>query len=195
MTRILVVLACLQLAACSMSKVPITSTGGKQSDERLLGLWQYTIEEAAEEKTELVSIEKHRSGDLVSQVYEDGRPSEEGEMRVVVARLGIERYLSVTHPDPGEKIYVLTRYEFSDTDHFVLFAPDLDQLKAATDSKLIGGKWVEDRHMSSIHLDASAKELRAFVNAHGKRIFSVKTLEFERVKQPSDGAKATPRRR
>jgi len=33
------------------------------------------------------------------------------------------------------------------------------------------------------------------VNAHGKRIFSVETLEFERVKQLSDGAKTTPRRR
>jgi len=115
-------------------------------------------------------------------------------MRVVVARLGIERYLSVTHPDPDEKMYLLTRYEFSDADHFVLFAPDLEQLKVATDSKLIAGKWVEDRHMSNIQLDASKKELRVFVAAHGKRIFNIRTLEFERVKQRNNGPETTPRR-
>jgi len=74
MIRVALALGCLQLAACSMSPVPITAAGGKQSDDRLLGLWRYTIIEAEDEKTELVSIEKHRSGDLIAQVYEDGRP-------------------------------------------------------------------------------------------------------------------------
>jgi hypothetical protein len=191
----LIALGCLQLAACSLSPVPITSAGGKQSDDRLLGLWQYIFEGSAQEKIQFVSIEKNDKGDLISQaLYEDGRPQDEGDSRVVVARLGNERYVSVTHTDPDvRELYALIRYEFSDADHFVLYAPDLEQLKAATDSKLIAGKWVEDRHMSHIQLDASEKELRAFVIAHGKRIFSVKTLEFERTKQLS-GPETTPPR-
>jgi len=185
MIRVFGALACLALAACSYSPVPITSTKGKQSDDRLLGQWQYTIEEAAEEKPETVSIEKADHGELIAHTsYEDGQPQESGDFRVVLARFGKERYASMTSATPGETIYGLIRYEFSDADHFVVYVPDLDQLKSAVDSKRIAGKWTEDRHMASIQLDTSAEELRAFVIANGTRIFSVRFVVFERLPTP-----------
>ena len=85
------------------------------------------------------------------------------------------------------------RFELRDADHFALYGAG-DGLMDAMNRKLIAGALDEDRHLPAIELSASAEELRAFIEAHGARVFTGGPVEFTRVKQQAAPAETTPSR-
>ncbi len=195
MIRTLVALGLLLLAACTTSPVPITSPDGKQSDEALLGRWQYTLED----ETETIFIKKVDGELLVTGESSEGGGPSPGDFRVIVARLGDQRYASFTDAELAAgnhpRKYILTRYRFRDADHVELYLADEDLLMDAVSRKQIAGKPLEDRHTSGVELSASTEALQGFIRAHGPRIFNAKLLVLSRLKQPAvPSAGATPRR-
>jgi hypothetical protein len=194
--RVLVAVGFLLLAACTRSPVPITSPAGSQPDDALIGEWEYTLED----DTESIFIRKGDNGELLvaGETVEGGPPAE--DFHVIVARIGRLRYVSayIVAP-PGEKPYAasynLLRYELRDSDHFALYGANDDLLMNAINRKLIAGAPYEDRHLPGIELSANPEELRAFIKAHGARIFTVGPVEFTRVKQQAMPAGTTRLRR
>ena len=185
MMRILAALTFVALAACTRSPVPITTPAGSQPDDALLGQWQNTLEG----KTESIFIKSGDNGELIvtGETPEGGTQAE--DFHVIVARLGRQRYASgyMVAP-PGEQAYPgsywLMRYEWRDTDHFAVYGADDELLMDAINRKLIAGAAYDDRHTPGIELSASTEDLRAFIKAHGARIFTDgPPVEFTRVKQ------------
>ena len=187
MVRVLCALACLQLAGCVFSPVPITAGGARQTDEKLLGTWTVTIED----EPEVVTISRDPadpSGDfLVELPYTEGDARKIWRHRAIIAHLAGKHYASLYEIDPErpatpERRFFLTRYEFSGRDKFLLHAPS-DWIEQAFEDKLIAGRVIPDRHLSSVQLGANSDELRAFMKARGEKFFfSQEPLVFERVK-------------
>ena len=187
MIRVLVGLGCLLLAACTRSPVPITSPAGSQPDDALIGEWEYTLEDA----TDSIFIRRGDNGQLLvtGETLEGGPPAE--DFHVIVTRIGRLRYVSVyIVAPPGEKPYAasynLFRYALRDSDHFALYGANDDLLMDAINRRIIAGAPYEDRHLPGIELSASTEGLRAFIKAHGARIFTAGPVEFTRVGKKGD---------
>jgi hypothetical protein len=197
MKRLLAVLTCLALTACTRSPVPITAKEGSKPDARLHGQWQFVLTD--EDAPETIVIERDDNGELIVSGEAPGRGREDDYFHVIVARIGKHHYASVyTVAPPNEEAYppsfMLLRYELRDADYFAVYGADEDLLMDAINRKLIAGAPYEDRHLPGIEVSASPDELRAFIKAHGARIFTAGPVEFTRVKNnavPGGGVRET----
>ena len=180
--RLALLIACLQLAACAMSPVPITAASPQAPDNRLTGEWRSEI--GGQEAT-LFSIALAADGQLLGEVRDEGRPESQPErLQIVTAQIAGKDYLSVAFLS-DEKFppqYLLLRYEPISPQEIQIYIADYDLLADAVSRKQLQGTLVKDRHMDSFQLSADASQLREFIAAHGTRVFHHKGPVLGRIR-------------
>jgi hypothetical protein len=178
--RILVASACLVLASCVESPVPLES-GEKFFDAALIGTWKTDLDG----DPSIATIYRQVNGDLVADVqayWEPGPTASTVRFQLVLARFGEHRYVSFRSADMGPQ-YALARYIFQNRNRFCLHAAYSERLLADLETKTLPGALKPDRHVSNVELSASAGELRDYFSRHGAVAFHDSPLmAFERVK-------------
>jgi len=179
--RLFLLLACLPLAACTLSPVPITAEKPQAPDERFTGEWRSEI---GGQEASLFSITLSADGQLLGEVRDEGKSESQPErLQLVTAQIAGNNYLSVTFVSE-EKIppqYLLLRYVPVSNQEIQIYIADYDLLAEAVSRKQLTGALVKDRHMDSFQLSGDASQLRQFVAAHGTRVFHHKGPVLERV--------------
>ena len=179
MIRILVALACLSLAACVESAVPLES-GGKVSDPALLGVWKTDLDG----DPMVATIRKEASGEFVADVqayWEPGPKAATRHYRIVLAQFGKQRYMSILDAELSPN-YSLAGYVFEGKDRFCLHAAYSEALVRDLEGNKLAGKLKPDRHMPTVELSASSEQLRSYFAGHGADAFHENPLmAFERV--------------
>lgn len=177
-------LACLPLAACTLSPIPITAAKPQAPDERFTGEWRSEI---AGQEASLFSIKLAADGQLLGEVRDEGKSASQPEhLELVTAEIAGNHYLSVTFVTE-EKLppqYLLLRYEPVSPQVIQIYIADYDLLADAVSRKQLAGGLVKDRHMDSFQLTADASQLRKFIAAHGTRVFHHKGPVLERLRAP-----------
>jgi len=177
--RILVAAACLLLAGCVQSPVPLES-GEKVSDPALIGIWKSDFDG----DPMVATIYRQANGDLVADIqayWEPGPTAATMQFQVVLARFGEHRYMSFRSRDMGPS-YALARYLFQNKDRFCVHAAYSEKLLSDLQAKALPGELKPDRHVSNVELRASAEQLRSYFARHGAAAFhDSPLLAFERV--------------
>lgn len=178
MLRTIALLALLPLAGCVESPVPLES-GEKVSDPDLLGDW----------KTDLMgdpmvaTIRLDDKGQLVADVqayWEPGPKAATKHFRMVLARFGEHRFMSLSEPDLAPS-YALSRYVFEGKDRWCLHTAPTEAT-AADLGKTLPGEIKPDRHMPHVALSATPEQLRAYFATQGAKFFDDHpVMAFERV--------------
>jgi hypothetical protein len=174
----------LALSGCAISHVPITAATPQPADQRMTGTWRAIIDDE-EEDAELHVITALPNGRLQVTTESSHSMATQERFEVITADIGGRLYGSATLQDPEGQPprYVLFAYEHESPDRVQIYIALLEQLEEAARLKRIAGKRVPDRHFDSFELKSDARELRAFVKAHGARIFSWKGPVLERVRK------------
>lgn len=180
MIRILAAVACLPLAACVQSAVPLES-GGVVSDPALPGIWKAEMQG----DPLVATLRQDKEGRLVADVqayFEPGPRASTQHFEIVLARFGEQRYMSIKDEiSPG---YSLARYVVVNKNRFCIFATFSDALARDLEQKALPGQIKPDAHMSTAELSASAEQLRDYFSKHGTQAFQEvdeAALVFERV--------------
>jgi hypothetical protein len=183
MMRILAVFTCLALAGCVHSPVPLESGAARLSDPALIGYWKFDIDG----EPAIATITENADGDVVADViayWEPGPKADTRHFQVVLARFDQDRYLSFRDMELSP-LYSLARYQFESQDRFRVYGGYSEELIEALKQKRIPGELKPDRHMPTVELSASSRQLRSFFREFGARAFHDESpLVFERVASP-----------
>jgi hypothetical protein len=181
MIRILAALACLPLAGCVESVVPLES-GEKVSDPALIGVWNVDFDG----DPMVATIRNGADGHLVADVqayWEPGPIAATKQFGIVLARFGKHRFMSVRDAALSPN-YSLARYVFDGRNRFCLHAVFSKALVEDLERNVLPGKLKPDRHVSTVELGASREQLRGYFGKHGARAFHDQPLMgFERVSE------------
>jgi hypothetical protein len=192
--RVLIAVACLELAACTMSEVPITALPAQPADSRLLGEWRVMSFEGQED--DRLSVRLLPNGNLlVEDIPDDGSDPAE-RMEVITAHIDGEHYASVRAQDHGEEppSFMLLRYEHQSRDRVQLYLARIDRLEKAVLREWITGSKRPGSHFDSFLIEAAPDALRKFIAARGRGVFSAKGPVLQRARADR-AAELTPRRR
>jgi hypothetical protein len=184
MIRPLIALACLQLAACTASEVPITPTRPQAADIRLLGNWRVVSVDEHGEDEDRLTVQRLPNGHLLVQdIPEQGSDPAE-RMEVITARIGGEHYASIiaTDGEQDPRSFVLLRYEHESRNRIQVYLALPDNLAEAARRNWIRGRKESNRHLDTFFIQANSAQLREFIAAHGRSVFSEKGPLLERLK-------------
>lgn len=179
MFRSSVALACLLLAGCVESPVPLES-GDKVSDPRLVGTWKTDFDG----DPMVATIRQEAGGKLVADVQaysEPGPKAATTRYEIVLAQFGAQRFMSIREPklSPG---YLLARYVFEGRNRFCLHNVPSEALAKDLEEKKLSAEIVDDRHMPHVKLAASQDQLRRYFATDGARAFhEMPLMAFERA--------------
>jgi hypothetical protein len=181
MFRNLAPLACLALAGCVDSPVPLDS-GGPVDDPALAGTWKSDLLG----DPMVATLRPEKNGRMIADVLAYSEPGPKAATRhyeIVLARFGDQRYMSIREKD-GSPNYSLARYVMVNEDRFCVFGSFSDALAHDLEQKKLAGQVKSDRHMSTVALTASADQLRDYFSKRGARAFNEQdeaALVFQRV--------------
>lgn len=181
MIRVLAALALLPLASCVVSTVALKSAG-KISDPALIGTWKTDFDG----DPMVATVREQANGDLVADLqayWEPGPKAATQQFQIVLSRFGERRYMSVrdTSVTPN---YSIARYVFEGKDRFCLHAVFSETLVKDLEAGVLPGKLTPDRHVSTVELTASSKQLRSYFSQRGASAFHDQPLmAFERVSE------------
>ena len=185
MIRLSLLLACLALAACTVSHEPIIAAGATGPDEALIGRWRSTVSEDDLSPDVLVISRLANGRLLIESISENAGDHVRPErLELVTASIGDERYCSVTsrEEEMDPPMWMLCRYEPESPDRVQIYVASLDLLSEAVDRKLLSGrKHADNRHFDTFEVDSPAEELRDFMTGHGERVFNLKGPLLERL--------------
>jgi hypothetical protein len=181
MFRVLASIACLPLAGCVQSTVPLES-GEQVTDPALTGIWKSDVRG----DPLVATVHPEKDGRLLADIQSYSGPgpaTETQHFEIVLARFGAQRYMSMREIGSSPN-YSLARYVVVNRDRFCVFATFSEALAGDIDRKILPGKIQQDRHMATVTLDASAGQLRDYFGSRGAEAFSeedVVALVFQRV--------------